>query len=395
MGRPPTPVGSWGKITTYERRAGVIVAKTRFREYNGELVTVTAQGPSASAAARELTQRLLARVAESPASGDVTPDTRMSQLGALWLEEITDQERLRDQTLAHYRRTVERVINPALGELRLRDVKVGQVDRFLRALARERPAQAKMAKAVLNQVLNLAERHHAISYNPVASVKHLRTSRSENRALEPLQLQEVRRLVREWRTGESVLGPRPNGDLADIVDLLAGTGLRIGEVLALRWCDVDFSSDKVTITVNGTMVSIRGKGYFRQPEPKSRSGRRTLTLPGFAANVLLGRRVTCPPNELGAVFATRNGTWVHDHNVRRSLRAALAGTDYAWVSTRTFRKTVATVIDKDVDAKSASRQLGHAHESTTEGHYIARSELAPDLSEILERNLGPLLGDGS
>lgn len=178
------------------------------------------------------------------------------------------------------------------------------------------------------------------------------------------------------------------------MELLAGTGLRIGEVLALRWCDVDFSGDKVTVTVNGTMVNIKGKGYFRQPEPKSKSGRRTLTLPSFAANVLLGRRVNSEASKPDdAVFVTRKGTVVNDHNIRRSLRSALAGTDYAWVTPKTFRKTVATLIDNDADAKAASRQLGHAHESTTEGLYIARSAVAPDMSEILQRHLGVRHGD--
>ena len=50
----------------------------------------------------------------------------------------------------------------------------------------------------------------------------------------------------------------------------------------------------------------------------------------------------------------------------------------------TFRKTVATLIDKEADTKSAAAQLGHASEQVTDTYYVAKPVLAPDVSEILE-----------
>jgi integrase len=64
------------------------------------------------------------------------------------------------------------------------------------------------------------------------------------------------------------------------------------------------------------------------------------------------------------------------HNVRRQWRQARADTGLEWVTPHTFRKTVATLIDKEADAKSAAAQLGHASEDVTNAYYIVKPALA-------------------
>ena len=102
--------------------------------------------------------------------------------------------------------------------------------------------------------------------------------------------------------------------------------------------------------------------------------------------------VPTPPNPNDAIFASRRGTWLSPNNVRRQWRQARAETDLEWVTPHTFRKTVATLIDKEADTKSAAAQLGHASEEVTDTYYIAKPVLAPDVSEILEQ-LGADRGD--
>ena len=184
------------------------------------------------------------------------------------------------------------------------------------------------------------------------------------------------------------LGPRPSADLADIVDLFLATGLRIGEVLALRWTEVDLTADRPTLAVTGTLIQIKGHGIVRQDATKSAAGRRTVYLPRFAVEVLLRRQTQEPSNSNNAVFATRNGTWVSAHNVRRRWRAIRDGTGLEWVTPHAFRKTVATIIEREANAKGADAPLGHTSEAITESYYVVKTHLAPDFSDILEQ-LGP------
>jgi integrase len=71
--------------------------------------------------------------------------------------------------------------------------------------------------------------------------------------------------------------------------------------------------------------------------------------------------------------------------VRRQWRHARAATSLTWVTPHTFRKTVATLIDREADAKHAAAQLGHVSEEITNAYYIAKPALAPDVSHILEQ----------
>ena len=92
--------------------------------------------------------------------------------------------------------------------------------------------------------------------------------------------------------------------MADIVDLMLATGCRIGEVLALRWSDLDLDGDLPILTVSGTIKTETGKGTYRKATPKSDASRRTVVLPRFAAELLRVRRECATHNEIDAVFAT-------------------------------------------------------------------------------------------
>jgi len=348
---------------------------------------VEAWGATGAAAERALREALRERAA--PNAGEITRDTRVSKLAELWLEEIIAEDRLTPQTVNNYEDSIRGVVLPAFGSLRIRETTVSRIDRSLKAVAAQYPAKARNARVVLGQMLGMAVRHGALPSNPVRDVSRLRKNRRTVRALSSTDLHAVRTAIRQWQTPATPRpGPRHTGDLADIVDVLLATGSRIGEVLAVRWNDLDLSADTPTLTVSGTLVYVRGKGTFRQPWTKSDAGYRTVSLPQFAVEVLERRRASMNSNECDAVFPSRKGTWLTPHNVRRQWRAARKDTGLDWVTPHTFRKTVATLIDREADAKAAPAQLGHEREGITTIYYIEKAHVAPDMSGVLGA-LGP------
>ena len=58
--------------------------------------------------------------------------------------------------------------------------------------------------------------------------------------------------------------------MADIIDLMLATGCRIGEILALRWSDLDLDLDLPILTVSGTIKTETGKGTYRKGHPEDR-----------------------------------------------------------------------------------------------------------------------------
>lgn len=390
MPRPPLPLGTWGKIARAQLENGRWVARARFRDVDGRTRIAEAHGKTGASAERALLNSLRRRTAADDATG-ISGDLRLSRLCALWFAE--GEMRVKPQTLDRYRGIINHSIVRALGELRVREVSVSVTDRFLKAYAARSPAQAQSVKQVLGQIMGLAVRHDAIAINPVRNVSRLRATKKTIRALDQAELEAVRVAVRAWRAADGVdgrrpLGPRPSGDLADIIDVALGTGLRINEVLAIRWCDVDLDAARPTLTVTGTLVQLKDAGIVRQDSTKSTGGLRTLFLPGFAVDVLRRRRVKAPVNGLDAVFATRNGTWVSAHNVRRQWRAIRAEAGLDWVTPHAFRKTVATIIEREFTSKGAAAQLGHASAAITENYYVVKNLEAPDFTRVLDK-LGP------
>ena len=386
MGRPSLPLGTAGKVTRTELTPGKWRARALFRDYDGKRRQVTATGTTAAAAERAL--QVVIRDRSGHTEGDITGDSSLRLLAAMWLEEITTEGRVRPQTIDRYTSTVEHSILPALGDLKLREVTVSSADRFLKGYAKDRPALAQAIKQVLGQIMGMAVRHDAITHNPVRSVARLRTVRKEIRALDEDELNHVRRLVHDWRKGSDskgrkLSGPKSSGDLSDIIDIHLATGLRINEVLALRRPDIDLAAAQPTLTVSGTLVQLKRKGIIRQPAPKTSAGYRTMLLPAFAVEVLFRRMFTGPANPHDAIFATKNGTWLSAHNVRRQWRSIRKGTGLEWVTPHSFRKTVATIIERELGSKVAAAQLGHSSEAMTEGFYIVKTHVVPDTLNAL------------
>jgi integrase len=287
-------------------------------------------------------------------------------------------------TINEYRRVLHNLVLPNVGGLKLREATTGWLDRLLLRLRDQSVNRQRKAKVVLGAMLDLAVRHDAIPTNPARGTSRVHRPKQETKALRVEDLIEIRAAVRRWVNADRP-GLKATGDMADIIDVMLATGCRIGEILALRWSDLDLDGDLPILTVSGTIKTETGRGTYRKPTPKSDASRRTVVLPRFAAELLRVRREFAAPNEIDAVFATRNRTWHQVVNVERRWRQIRKDTGFEWVTPHTFRKTVATLISEATTSELASRQLGHSSSQVTRDHYIAKPPVSADLSELLER----------
>ncbi|MET9311000.1 helix-turn-helix domain-containing protein [Kribbella sp. NPDC003505] len=108
-------------------------------------------------------------------------------------------------------------------------------------------------------------------------------------------------------------------DLPHLVAFMLGTGVRIGEALAVHWHEVDLEAGTVEIT--HTIARVRGEGLIRKVT-KSRAGERLLHLPNWALAVLRARHAAGILND--PVFADTRGGYRDPSNTRRALRTALS-----------------------------------------------------------------------
>jgi integrase len=388
-GRPRTDIGTFGEIRTAKAGSGRVQAMTRFRDSDGRLRRVSTTGATKAAAVAALKRKLAGRESFGDMGEGVTADTPFPTLAQLWLEEVQMDPNLSEGTKEIYERQLRTLLMPAFEHFTVREITVARVERFLKRQHARSYARAKLSKVMLNLLMKFAMRHEAIRTNPVAATTPLRKPPAPPKALTMAELEAIRHAAATWRTGPNMQGPKPDGQVGDIIEVMLGSSARIGEALALRRCDVDMTVSPPTVQFRGTVVVRKATGVQRQEAPKTDHSNRTVAIPQFAAEVIRKRLALTPdgdPEHL--LFFTRQGTPLTPYNVRRTFRLVLeqAGLSGRRITPHSFRKTVATLISREADDETAAEMLGHAATRITRQHYIERQQVAnPATAEILEK----------
>jgi integrase len=148
-----------------------------------------------------------------------------------------------------------------------------------------------------------------------------------------------------------------------------------------------------TVQVTSTLIRVKGEGLLRKGT-KTQAGERTLPLP-VSAVALLRRRFMTGARLDQPLFPDVLGGFRDPANVRRELREARGTETLAWITSHTFRKTAATILDEAaLSARLVADQLGHSRPSMTQDVYMARRSVDSQAALALEAALGPLDDEG-
>lgn len=368
-GRPRTAIGTYGVIHVRPEGRNH-VASTRVRDQDGKLRRVTATGCSASRATALLKERILERP-QFGSGAALDPTSRFGRLVDLWVAELKTRA-VADATRDRYGDALRLHVRPAFEHFTLNEITTSRVEWFLQGQYQASYAQARTARTLLNQLFGLAMRHDAMGRNPVDGTSPLPRPANTPQALTLEQVAKIRKAAAEWRTEPGLPGPKPDGNVRDIIEVLLATGMRPGEVFALRPCDVTDGPKGLIVEVTGTVVQRKGKGAHRQERPKTPGSIRSIPVPEFGAEVIRRRMSGLEPDSERTIFATRTGSVLSPPNVRRTFREflALAGLGETGISLRWYRRTTATVVARAMGSDAAADFLGHASAAVTEGHYI-------------------------
>jgi integrase len=384
MGRPPTALGTYGAVSYESTSAGRPTARVRYRDYDGKVRRVSATGKTKAAALAALKTKLRDR--QTPAGADLSEKTRVSELSRLFIKEKTDDGSVRPSTIRQYEHAADAHVVPALGELRLMELRPPVVDLFLRTVAKNQGhASAKVARSVLSGMCGYAVRAGALPANPVREASRLSApprlaARSK---LDPSLLADLRTALRaddkavEW-------------DLPDLVDFLASTGCRIGEAMAIRASRLDLDAEVPTCRIDGTVVRLSGKGVAIQEVPKSQSGERTIPLSPYIAGLLRQRIESGRARPLGdeiLLFPSPLGHLRDGSNTSNRLKEAFkrAGSRFDGITPHTFRRYVLTTLDANgFSARQAADLAGHANVSMTQNVYFERGGVHAKMADTLD-----------
>ena len=140
--------------------------------------------------------------------------------------------------------------------------------------------------------------------------------------------------------------------------------------------------------MTGKLVRATGHGLARVDETKTAAGKRTLPLPSFAVDMLMARRTLSYYGEQPMIFPSTAGTWRDPNNFGKQWRTVREELGVPEVTTHSFRKTVATLIDDEgLSARIGADHLGHSKVSMTQDRYMARGRVHAEVADLLDRTI--------
>jgi integrase len=272
------------------------------------------------------------------------------------------------------------------GSLSLDRVTPRAVEAWLAELKGKGLAESTVRSAytILRAVLDTAVRDGLLSRNAAAAVKRPTVAAREAASLTPDQVRAVLSAAQQSR-------------YAPLFAVLAGTGLRRGEALALQWSDIDLEAG--VARVRGTLARVAGG--LGVTEPKTAKSRRTVPLAESVVGTLRALRLQQAQERLkagsqwqqtGYVFTTEFGEPCDPRNALRAFKAAAkrAGLPTS-VGLHTLRHSAASLMMAGgVPLKIVSDMLGHSSVAITGDIY---GHVAPDVSREAVAKLAAALGE--
>ncbi len=282
-----------------------------------------------------------------------------------WLEHV-HRTTLKLSSYLLYRRCLDNHIIPALGYIKLQKLHQSHVQAFYTKKLDEglAPSNIQLFHAILHEALD-----HAVEWEYVV--------RNVCDLVHPPRL--VRKRKPRFLTKEQalhLLKALRGQQLEALVSLALATGMRRGELLALRWSDMNLEDG--SIQVQRTVDRLPGYGLY-ESEPKSDSSRRRIVLPGRIVEVLKQHRAEQLDaqqragdkwRDLDIVFSSRVGGFIEPAQINRRFNAAVKAAGLPPMRFHDLRHSAATLLlAMGIHPKVVQELLGHSQISITMNLY--------------------------
>jgi integrase len=294
--------------------------------------------------------------------GAVRTGATFADAAAEYLRYVEQDRGRKPSTLRGYRSTIAVHLLPVFGSMPVEDVTTEAIETWLASFDGSPRTRNKLL-IQLHGILGRARKLYGLPGNAAADIEKFPQRQSGE--IEVFSPEEIWALVRAAESEQD----------AAIFLTAAFTGLRMGELLALRWRDVDFA---------GQTIRVRASYYAGQlTTPKSGKVRAVPMAPD-AATVLaqLGRRVDWVGDD-DLVFAGVAGGYLDGSALRRRYKVALAAAELRPLRFHDLRHTFGTRMIAKADIRRVQEWMGHADIQTTMRylHYAPREEDARLVAE--------------
>ncbi len=282
-----------------------------------------------------------------------------------WLEEVA-QASVRPRTFERYQQIVRTDLTDrkdALGSIPLERLGPEPIQSMVNRLAARGRAPEK-PWVVLRTALNVAVANRRLGWNPAEQVRLPRRQKRNPRFL-------------SFEEANALRAAAAGGPLEALYVLALACPMRQGELLGLRWSDVDLVKREIRIDRQLQAIKHDGRRRLELVDVKSATSHRPLPLPDIAVDALRAHRERQEARRVtslhGLVFTTGRGTPIGPRNLLRSFKALLVQADLPAKEIRfhDLRHSCATfLVASGVDPKTVQALLGHTTIRLTMDTYV-------------------------
>ncbi|MDW7668043.1 MAG: tyrosine-type recombinase/integrase [Bacillota bacterium] len=309
----------------------------------------------------------------------IPDDSTLKEYLESWLEGRTDE--LSPTTISGYKTIIDKHLVPAIGDIKLSELKPLTIQRYY---SRKELSSRTLLHhhRLLRKALEDARKWEMIYRNPCDLVNAPKPkNKFKGRVLDPDEIKEL-------------LAKLEKNDLYIPVVCLLSLGLRRGELLGLKWTDIDFINKTVSIQRNVVQTT---NGDIIVKDPKNETSARTLPLSDRVIKLLKKKKIENKENQLlikdykdtGFIFTEPNGEIMNPRNFSHRFRYFIKHNNFEKLRLHDLRHTNATMmLSSGVPAKVASKRLGHSNISTTMDIYShVLNELNLEATQKLEKKM--------
>jgi integrase len=306
------------------------------------------------------------------------PRQTVQQFLEHWLENV-HKPHIRANSYRIYRQLFDNYILPALGSYQLQKLSPQHIDElYARKLSEGYAAETvRSIHRVLHRALEDAVKWGLVSVNVCDKVNQPRAVKFETH---PLTGEQARQLLEVAR----------GSDIEVMLKLALTTGMRIGELVGLRWADIDFQ--EVSLQIRHTVSRIGRRGIVEN-DPKTESSKRKIMLPRFVLDALqqhrehqagLQSKAGAAWQEKDVVFSNRYGGFLERSNIVRRFKELLKEAGLPAMRFHDLRHSAATILLKmGIHPKQVQELLGHSSFKITMDRY---SHILPSMQrEMMEK----------
>jgi integrase len=309
------------------------------------------------------------------AAAQATPERRLSltDLGGRYVDHREQVMERKRTTIQDYRIILSRHLTPFFADKAIERISPGDIEAYMHAKRREGLATKTIQNqlAFLNAVFVFAIKRGWANSNPVAHVERPRKTQGSKRRLRFLQPAELDALVRNV----------PDDALGHVERVLylcaAMTGLRQGELLGLRWADIDWTAGRVRVADNFTRGQI--------DSPKSHDGRSVPMADRVAGELeRLHQRSRFQADSDLVLCHPHTGNPLDPSKLRKRFKRALKRAAAPEITFHELRHTFGTQLAAaGIPLRTIQEWMGHADAKTTEiySHYAPDPTRGADLIE--------------